>query len=105
MAHMPDQDTFNHHPVIDPHGKKVGTVVDLISDRHTLEPQWLVVDPGVLRAAHYVPVEGAYHSAAGDVVIPFERSIVMRAPRATRDHVVTSDIEREIIEYYNMPVG
>lgn len=105
MAHTSELDTFNHHPVIDPKGKKVGTVVDLVSDRRTLEPQWLVVDPGVFRAAHYVPVEGAYHSSEGDVVIPFERQIVMQAPRASRDHIVTAEIEREIIDHYGIAVG
>lgn len=102
---MTETDTFNQHPAIDPHGKKVGTIVDLVSDRRTLEPQWLVVDPGVFRAAHYVPIQGAYHTTGGEVVLAFDRDIVMRAPRASRDHVVTADIEREIIEYYHMPVG
>jgi sporulation protein YlmC with PRC-barrel domain len=90
------------HEVTDEEGNRVGKVTDVISDRSTLEPRWMVVDPGPLRKAHYVPVTGAYLAQTGQVVIPFAKELVMAAPKAGREHVLTSDVDRELVAHYHI---
>jgi hypothetical protein len=79
-------------------GDKIGTLVDVRSDDITLAPQWLVVDPGPLRAAHYVPAEQAYQSADGSVVVPFSKEMVKHSPVAEK--VLTPQVATRLREYY-----
>jgi sporulation protein YlmC with PRC-barrel domain len=94
--------TFAGHDVIDEDGNKLGTVNDVVPDAGTLEPKWLVVDIGVLKTSRYVPVLGAYRSSTGDIVVPYNRQMVKRSPKAPRDHVPTSDSDRELRDYYGL---
>ncbi len=59
---------YTGHQVFDDRGERIGQVTDVIYDPTndvigdpliSPTPSWLVVDPGVLRAAHYVPVAGS----------------------------------------------
>jgi hypothetical protein len=94
--------TFTGQDVVDETGDKLGTVADVISDPSTLQPRWLVVDTGRFKASHYVPVDVAARTMSGDVVVPFNREALKRAPKAGRDHVLTSDDERQLREYYRL---
>jgi hypothetical protein len=93
---------FTDHQVLDQQGTKVGDVVDVISDSSTLEPRWFVVDPGLFKGTHYVPVLGSYQTATGDIVVPYDAAAVKHAPKAHRDHIVTPDVEHEIREHYGL---
>ena len=86
----------------DEHGATIGSVTDVVYDESTQQPQWLVVNPGTLRADHFVPVEGAYTTEEGNVVLAFTKQMVKEAPKATGDHVVTHDVEHELREYYTV---
>ncbi len=89
------------HPVISAeNGDKIGKLVDVRSDDLTLAPQWLVVDPGVFRAAHYVPAIDAYQSADGSLVVPFAKSVVKHSPPA--DDVLTPQVAAQLREYYGV---
>jgi hypothetical protein len=105
MTH-PSQDmpVFTDHAVLDRRGTKVGDVVDVVSDSSTLEPRWFVVDPGTLKAAHYVPVAGSYQTEAGDIVVPYDADSVKHAPKAHRDHIVTPELDHELREHYGLAV-
>ncbi len=94
--------TYNGQDVIDEEGNKLGTVTDVVSDSSTLEPQWLVVDVGVMKGDRYVPVPGSYRSTKGHIVVPYTRQIVTHAPKAHRDHVPTIESERELREHYGI---
>jgi PRC-barrel domain len=83
----------------DQHGVKLGTVTDVLFDGDGA-PRWAVVDPGLLHRAHYAPLEGAYQTDDGNVVLPIESSTLKRAPVATRDHVLTPDVEARLHEHY-----
>jgi hypothetical protein len=85
---------------IDADGEKVGTITDVVFDRFG-EPRWGVVDPGMLRRAHYVPLDGAYETEDGRVVLPVGRDSVKTAPAAGREHVITADLEAELVAHYN----
>lgn len=97
------------HKVVDEHDHEIGTVVDVAYDDATTgaggvseSPSWLVVDPGMLRAAHWVPVAGTYRSASGSVVVPWDRELVKHSPKATDDHRMTPALERELAQHYEI---
>jgi hypothetical protein len=87
------------HLALDEHGTKVGRITDVLFDRDG-EPRWAVVQPGPLRRAHYAPLDGAYGTATGDVILPVDGRMVKEAPAAPRQHILTSDLEDELRRYY-----
>lgn len=99
--HHADPTNLTGHPVVDDHHHKVGTVSDVLYDERG-EPRWAVVDPGPLRAEKFVPVEGAYVTDDGDVVLPYGKEVVKQAPKASRDHVLDSRTESELEEHYEV---
>ena len=84
---------FTGRAVIDEHGEPLGSVDDVIFDQNDETPEYLIVKPGLLRRAHYVPVDGAYESIEGDIVVPWDRQWFKQSPVASREHVLTP-IER-----------
>ena len=78
--------------VQDEHGATIGTISDVLYDEATQQPQWLVVNPGTLRADHFVPTDGAYTTEEGNLVVAFTQQMVKEAPKATGDHVITHDV-------------
>jgi PRC-barrel domain len=89
------------HAVLDDHHQKVGTVKDVLYDDRG-EPRWAIVDPGPLRSEKYVPVEGAYVTEGGDMVIPYAKEQVKQAPKASRDHVLDARTEVELEDHYEL---
>ena len=107
MAQPPHtRPTYTGHHVIDEHGHDIGRVADVIytdpttTDDGSMVPHWLVVDPGVLRAAHYVPVDGSYVTEDGQVVVPWDKNWIKSAPKANGDHVLTNDQITELEQHY-----
>ena len=106
---------YRGHRMVDATFEKIGTVTDVIYDDTmyddmrdasttgappTPTPTWLVVDPGMLRAEHYVPVADSYHSETGEIVVPWEKRRVTSAPKADKDHVLTDDVRRALTSHY-----
>src|SRR4051794_37872241 len=92
------------HSVLDDHHSKVGTVSDVLYDDDG-SPRWAVVDPGVMRAEKFVPVEGSYVTETGEMVIPYAKDQVKHAPKARRDHVLDSRTEIELEDHYELAHG
>ena len=88
--------------VIGHDGEKIGKIADVIRDQRTLDPRWLVVDFGLFRAPHYVPMEHARRSVEGALVVPFTKALVKHAPRAHWDRFVSPDDEAELRDYYGI---
>ena len=86
----------------DEHGETLGSIADVVYDKATDQPQWLVVNPGTLRANHFVPANGAYTTEDGNLVVAFTKQMVKEAPKATDDHVIPHDVEHELREYYTV---
>lgn len=95
----PGDISYTGHAVLDEHGIPIGSVTDVVYDRHGFAPEYLVVDPGIFRAAHYVPVEGCYLTNDDRLVVPWDRHWVKSGPKATGDHVLTS-IDRRSLEVH-----
>lgn len=100
---------FVGHKVVDQHDREIGTVTDVAYDDDAAtaggaaeRPTWLVVDPGMLRAAHWMPAAGTYRSADGRIVTPWDRELVKHAPKATDDHVVTPRLAHELERHYEV---
>lgn len=115
--------SYSNHRVIDEHGDGVGTVTDVIYGRsidaqNTGDdngagadlgagdvPTWLIVDPGVMRASHYVPVAGSYRTDDDDLVVPWSKDWILSAPKAGKDHVITDDDRVGLEEHYRAVDG
>ncbi len=104
--HGDPRPTYTGHHVLDERGDDIGRVVDVIytdpttSDDGSMTPNWLVVDPGLLRAAHYVPIDGSYLTGTGQVVVPWDKRWVKSAPKATGDHLLTEHQITELEQHY-----
>jgi sporulation protein YlmC with PRC-barrel domain len=105
----PDPDgltTFSGHDVLDDQNQYVGKVTDVVYDESAGEisstPTWLVVDPGLLRTAHYVPAAGAYRTAEGAIVVPWDKEWIKSATKAQRDHILTDEQRKELRAHYAM---
>ncbi len=98
--------TYTGNQVVDEHGDGIGRVVDVIytdpttSDDGSMVPSWLVVDPGPLRAAHYVPISGSYVTGTGQVVVPWGKRWIKSAPKANGDHLLSKDRLAELEQHY-----
>lgn len=96
--------SFRGHQVIDTKGEHVGKVTDVLYDanENTDKPSWMVVNPGLFRAEHYVPVKGAYATKDDQIVVPFDKRWIKAAPKAKGDHVLTEPTIRELQVHYQM---
>lgn len=114
-----DHPVYTGHDVVDEQGNRVGKVVDVIyddaatspvaaavdtTDRNGAgrEPSWLIVDPGVLRSAHYLPVAGSYRTADGSIVTPWDREWVRASAKAPGDHILTREHRDELVAHYSL---
>ena len=97
-------ETYTGHDVIGPHGETIGKVTDVIYENGAGAPAWLVVNPGILQAEHYAPVEGSYTTDEGHIVLPFDKKWVKDAPKATGDHVVDGQLQQELVDHYGSPL-
>lgn len=109
--------TYTGHDVIDEQGTHIGRVVDVIYDEVVAEvdpvtdplggagrePTWLVVDPGVLRSAHYLPAAGTYRTQDGAIVTPWDKEWVKSATKAGGDHILTQEQRDELRSHYTLP--
>jgi hypothetical protein len=92
---------YRGHDVVDPDHRLIGTISDVLYDSAG-DPEWAVVDLGLLRSAHYVPVHSGYMSENGEFIVPFEKRVVKAAPKADRSHFLDSSTERELKRHYDL---
>lgn len=108
MDHSTGWMAYIDHDVMDETGEIIGTVSDVlyedpprdaIGDDMAAKPTWLVVDPGFLRAAHYVPVAGSYRTDSGAVVVPWNKDWIRHGLKAKGDHLLT-DEDRNLLQQH-----
>ena len=87
------------HDVVDSEMTKVGRVTDVLSDERAT-PKWAVVKTGVFGGERFVPLDRTYLDTDGRLVVPMTKTDIKRAPRVRGDHVITSDVQRELRDYY-----
>ena len=69
--------------VVDPQQRLIGTIDDVVYDQHGT-PTWAIVELGLLRTAHYLPVAAGYVADNGTFVVPYDKRTVKAAPKARR---------------------
>ena len=87
--------------VINDRGEKLGKVTDVLFDERG-EPRWAVVSAGVLASSHYVPLQRAFTTNDGRVVVPYDKGVVKHAPRAAGEHVLSRELEERLVEHYEV---
>ena len=92
---------YRGHDVVDPDRRLIGTISDVVYDDGG-EPEWAVVDLGLLRSAHYLPVAAGYMTEEGEFVVPFDKRMVKAAPRADRRHVIDAAVHGELLRHYEL---
>lgn len=92
---------FRGHDVVDSARRLIGTISDVVYDESG-DPQWAVVDLGLLRSAHYLPVSSGRMSRQGEFVVPYDKTTVKAAPQADRRHVVGPVLSRQLSEHYHL---
>ncbi len=97
-----DNTVFTNCDVFDASGDKLGTISDVVSDAETLEPRWLVVDVGLMKSSHYLPVAVVERNADGQFVVAFDKETIKSATKPNHGHVLSVDEERELMEHYGM---
>lgn len=98
FSHTP---SYRGHDVVDPAHRLIGTISDVVYDEGG-DPQWAVVDLGMLRSSHYLPVAAGYMSENAEFVVPYDKKVVKAAPRADRSHVVDATVSRELERHYEL---
>lgn len=89
------------HDVVDPSRRLIGTISNVVHDGDG-RPEWAVVDLGLLRSAHYLPIAAGYMSEAGEFVVPYDKQIVKTAPKADRSHSVDRRTLHELHRHYEL---
>ncbi len=90
------------HEAFDDRHEKIGKVTDVLYDEQG-EPRWAVVDPGLLHRERYVPVDGAFLTDSGQVVMAYSKDMVKAARAANRDHILDPVVERALEDHYALP--
>ena len=85
--------------VVSEHGEMIGRVNDVLIDDSATDRAWAVVSTGLLRTEHFVPLAEAYVGIDGNVVVPYEKNTVKKAPRAD-EHVLTAPVREKLAAYY-----
>ncbi len=92
---------FRGHDVVDRDHRLIGTISDVLYDLRG-EPEWAVVDLGLLRSAHYLPIAAGHMSESGEFVVPFDKRIVKEAAKADRRHALDSETKGELLRHYEL---
>ncbi len=92
---------YRGHDVVDPSHRLIGTISDVVYDNQG-GPEWAVVDLGLLRSSHYLPIAAGYMSEAGEFVVPYDKKVVKSAPKADRSHLVDGTTKTELHRHYEL---
>ena len=87
---------------IDQRGGKIGKVTDILADDQTGQPMWVIVNTGLVRSEHYVPLVDAYETDEGRIVLAFDKDTIKHSPKAGREHVLMRSTEEELRQYYGL---
>ena len=90
---------YRGHDVVDLEHRLIGTISDVLYDQQG-EAEWAVVDLGLLRSAHYLPVAAGSMSESGEFVVPFDKRMVKDAPKADCRHFVDESTQGQLVRYY-----
>ncbi len=92
------------HEVVDDHSERVGKITDVIYDYSAHpRPRFAIVKLHALGREHVAALAGSHQSDDGRVVLAYDRSTVKHAPKAPHDHVLTPELEAEVVSHFDLP--
>jgi uncharacterized protein (TIGR02271 family) len=88
--------------VLSQQGDKIGTVQDIYLDNDTNEPEWALVNTGLLGGrSSFVPLAQAT-TRGDDIVVPYDKDKVKDAPTMEEDGQLSQQEEAGLYEYYGL---
>jgi hypothetical protein len=103
MQTLQDVQTWRGMKMVDADGDKIGTIEDILLDRHTGEPAWAAVKTGLFGTKHtLVPIREAEAVDDNEVRVPVQKEQVKDAPRVDPDGELSQDEERKLWEHYGL---
>jgi hypothetical protein len=96
-----DTQDYTGQKVVDIDGTQVGEVIDFYYDAGTNEPEWLVVEAGLLDTRHVmVPLEGITRDE-DRLMTPYPKDLIMDSPEV-EDASLNQETEQTLYEYYHL---
>jgi hypothetical protein len=103
MKTLQDVQTGRGIKMVDADGGKIGTIEDIFLDRHTGEPAWAAVKPGLFgHRQTFVPIRDAEVTGDNEVRVGLQKEKVKGAPRVDAKGELTPEEERKLWEYYGL---
>jgi ferritin-like metal-binding protein YciE len=91
------------HVAQDPYGEPLGTITELMSDRESGAPEWLVVSDGDSSRGTLVPLEGAVPTGQRIRVVP-TAAAVRSGPQVALGEELDIESKRRAAEHYGLNV-
>jgi sporulation protein YlmC with PRC-barrel domain len=89
--------------VISADGEQVGKLEDVYVSKDTGDPEFLLVERGVLgHRLHLVPAAGATMDGE-DVRVAYDKATIDAAPTVPADDDISPDEERQLFDHYGRP--
>ena len=104
---MPDLDAVSRWrdrnlPVIDADGTKVGTISDIYVDTETGQPEWALVDTGLLgMKSTFVPLTQAREADEG-LQVPYTKAQIKDAPAPEASGELAHQDEARLYQHYDL---
>ena len=102
---MPDIETirtWQGRILLDRDGGRIGSIDAIYLDDRTGQPEWALVNTGLFGTrASFVPLAQAFQSD-NDVLVPYDKQVVMDAPRVASDERLSEAEERQLWQHYGL---
>jgi uncharacterized protein (TIGR02271 family) len=98
-------DDLRDRTLLDRDGDKIGKIEHLYAEGDSGQPQWALVQSGLLHSRRtFVPLSGAQVDGE-DVRVPLEKTQVKDAPHIEADSEISTAEEQQLFEHYGMQSG
>ena len=94
--------TWQGRTLLDRDGSRIGTIDAIYLDDQTGQPEWALVNTGLFGTkSSFVPLGPAFQSD-NDVLVPYDKQLVMDAPRVDPDQHLSKAEERRLWRHYGL---
>ena len=104
-ARMPDLETvgtWQGRTMLDRDSGRIGTIDAIYVDDRTGQPEWALVNTGLFGTkSSFVPLARAFQSDH-DVLVPYDKKLVIDAPRVDSDQHLSEADERQLWQHYGL---
>jgi len=102
MTAFTEANEWRGRTVIDRDGEKIGKLGEIYLDRETNQPEWALVNTGLLGSkSSFVPLQGAA-PAGEDVRVAYTKEQVKNAPSIDADGELSQQQEAELYRHYGL---